>query len=96
MTARMNGLRVNAQAIPVPTPIRSVAAAIQVAWVTELRNSSGVQTQSIPAASASRACEARSSAVSAIAAIEMRSRAAGALSRCLRALGQAVGVRRAC
>ena len=56
MTARMNGLRVNAQAIPVPTPIRSVAAAIQVAWVTELRNSSGAQTHSIPACSASRAC----------------------------------------
>ena len=48
VTARMNGLRVNAQAIPVPTPIRSVAAAIQVAWVTELRNSSGAQTQSMP------------------------------------------------
>ena len=49
VTARMNGLRVNAQAIPVPTPIRSVAAAIQVAWVTELRNSSGAQMHSIPA-----------------------------------------------
>ena len=75
VTARMNGLRVNAHAIPVATPIRSVAAAIQVAWVTELRKSSGVHTQSIPAASASRAWAARSSAVSAIAAIEMRSRA---------------------
>ena len=49
----MNGLRVNAQAIPVATSIRSVAAAIQAAWVTELRKSSGVQTHSIPAASAS-------------------------------------------
>ncbi len=71
----MNGLRVNAHVIPVPTPIRSVAAAIHVAWVTELRKSSGVHTQSMPAASASRACAARSSAVSAIAAIEIRSRA---------------------
>jgi hypothetical protein len=71
----MNGLRVNAQAIPVPTPIRSVAAAIQVACVTELRNSSGAQTHSIPACSASRACVTRSSAVTPSAAIEIRSRA---------------------
>ena len=79
VTARMNGLRVNAHAIPVPTPTRSVAAAIQVAWVTELRKSSGVHTQSMPMASATRACSARSWAVSAIAAIEMRSRAEGAI-----------------
>ena len=49
------GLRVNAQAIPVPTPIRSVEAASQVAWVKELRKSSTAQTQSTPAASAARA-----------------------------------------
>ena len=71
----MNGLRVNAQAIPVPTAICSVAAAIQVAWVTELRNSSGAQTHSIPACSASRAWTAKSSAVAPSAAIEIRSRA---------------------
>ena len=77
----MKALRVKAQAIPVAIPTRSVFAASQVAWVTELRKSSGVQTQSIPAASAIRACSARSSAVSPIAAIEMRSSAATALSR---------------
>ena len=76
VTARMKALRVKAQAIPVPTPILSVFAASQVACVTELRNSSGVQMQSIPAASATLACSARSEAVSPIAAIEMRSRAA--------------------
>src|SRR5215208_1598374 len=81
VTARMNGLRVNAQAIPVPTPIRSVAAASHVAWVTELRKSSGAQTQSMPAASASRAWAARSSGMSAIAAIEMRSSALTQASR---------------
>src|SRR3954468_2033994 len=75
LTARMNALRVNAQAIPVPTLTVSVLAASQVAWVTELRKSSGVQTQSIPAASAELACSARSAGVSPIAAIEMRSRA---------------------
>src|SRR4051794_31071578 len=75
VTARMNALRVNAQAIPVPMPTVSDFAASQVAWVTELRKSSGVQTQSMPAASAVLACSARSSAVSPIAAMEMRSSA---------------------
>ena len=32
-TARRNGLRVNAQVIPVPIPIDSVFEASQVAWV---------------------------------------------------------------
>jgi hypothetical protein len=76
VTARMKALRVNAQAIPVPIPTRSVRAASQVAWVTELLNSSGVQMQSIPAVSAARAYAARSSVVSPIAAIDTRSRAA--------------------
>ena len=62
LTARMKALRVKAQAIPVATPTLSVFAASQVAWVTLLRNSSGVQTQSMPAASAAWACSARSSA----------------------------------
>ncbi len=74
VTARMKALRVKAQAIPVPIPTRSVCAASQVAWVTELRKSSGVQMQSIPAASAICACSARSSVVSPIAAIDMRGR----------------------
>src|SRR3954447_4203042 len=76
--ARMNGLRVKAHAIPVPTPTRSVAAAIQVACVTELRKSSGVQMQSMPAASAARASSVRSAAVIPIAAIETRPSASGA------------------
>ena len=76
LTARMKALRVKAQAIPVPTPTFSVFAASQVAWVTELRKSSGVQTQSMPAASAELACSASSAGVSPIAAIEMRSSAA--------------------
>ena len=50
----MKALRVKAQAIPVAMPTLSVLAASQVAWVTELRKSSGAQTQSIPAASAAR------------------------------------------
>src|SRR3954447_19226876 len=74
----MNGLRVKAHAIPVPTPTRSVAAAIQVACVTELRKSSGVQMQSMPAASAARASSVRSAAVIPIAAIETRPSASGA------------------
>src|SRR5215204_1101451 len=74
LTARMKALRVNAHEIPVPTSTFSVLAASHVAWVTELRNSSGVQTQSTPAVSAELACSARSSGVSPIAAIEMRSR----------------------
>src|SRR3954464_1859430 len=94
VTARMKGLRVNAQAMPVPTPIRSVAAAIQVAWVTELRKSSGVQMQSIPAASAALACSARSEAVSAIAAIEMRSRADPGIGRAPYPPGASEGGRR--
>ena len=79
LTARMKALRVNAQAMPVPTLTFSVLAASQVAWVTELRKSSGVQTQSMPAASAELACSASSAGESPIAAIEMRSRAAIAL-----------------
>ena len=71
----MNGLRVNAQAIPVPIAIRSVRAASHVAWVNELRNSSGAHTHSIPAASASLAWDASSSAVPPIAAIEILSSA---------------------
>src|SRR3954468_23250512 len=74
-TARMKALRVKAQAIPVPTPTASVLAASQAACVTELRKSSGVQMQSMPATSAMLACSARSSTVSPIAAIEMWSRA---------------------
>ena len=73
----MNGLRVNAQAIPVATSMRPVCAAIQVAWVNEARNSSGAQTQSMPAASARFVSSVRSSAVIPIAAIEIRSRAGG-------------------
>src|SRR4051812_43515026 len=76
VTASMNALRVKAQAIPVPIPTVSDFAASQVACVTELRKSSGVQTQSMPAASAELAWSARSCAVSPIAAIEMRSSAA--------------------
>jgi hypothetical protein len=71
----MKALRVKAQAMPVPTPTFSVFAASQVAWVTELRNSSGAQRQSMPAASAACACSVRSAGVSPIAAIEIRSRA---------------------
>src|SRR3954451_17486468 len=86
LTARMNALRVKPQAMPVPRFTFSVLAASHVAWVTELRKSSGVQTQSMPAASAEFACSASSSGVSPIAAIEMRSRAAiraTLLIRCL-------------
>jgi hypothetical protein len=54
LTARMKALRVNAQAIPVPMLTFSVLAASHVACVTELRKSSGVQTQSMPAASGGR------------------------------------------
>ena len=56
----MKALRVKAHAIPVPMSTFSVFAASQVAWVTELRKSSGVQTQSIPASSAELACSASS------------------------------------
>ena len=80
LTARMKALRVKAQAIPVPTLTFSVFAASQVACVTELRKSSGVQTQSMPAASAELACSASSAGVSPIAAIEMRSRAGHGLT----------------
>jgi len=71
----MKGLRVKAQAIPVATPILSVCAASQVAWVYVLRKSSGAHRHSIPAASAARACSVRSAAVSPMAAIDMRSSA---------------------
>src|SRR4051812_44652078 len=83
LTARMKALRVKAQAMPVPIFTFSVFAASQVAWVTELRKSSGVQTQSMPAASADPACSARSAGVSPIAAIEMRSSAAKSATRAL-------------
>src|SRR3954469_19670194 len=83
LTARMKALRVKAQAMPVPIFTFSVLAASQVAWVTELRKSSGVQTQSMPAASADPACSARSAGVSPIAAIEMRSSAAKSATRAL-------------
>ena len=72
------GLRVKAQAIPVPTPIESVDAASHIAWVSELRKSSTAQTQSIPAASAARACSARSPTELPRPAIWIRSSAAGA------------------
>src|SRR4051812_27770735 len=83
LTARMKALRVKAQAMPVPMFSLSVLAASQVAWVTELRKSSGVQTQSMPAASADPACSARSAGVSPIAAIEMRSSADKSATRAL-------------
>jgi hypothetical protein len=70
----MNGLRVNAHAIPVPIRIRSERAAIHVACVIELPNSSGAHTHSTPAASASATWRA-SSSPEPVAAIEILSSA---------------------
>ena len=75
------GLRVNAQAIPVPSPTVSVPAASHIAWVIELRNSSTDQTQSIPAASASRACSPSSASESPSPPIWTRSSALGRVNR---------------
>ena len=78
----MNGLRVNAQAIPVPDADRARStAASHVAWVTELRKSSGVPH----AVDAGRLGVARLLGEVAggvgEAAIEIRSRAGGRLTR---------------
>ena len=63
-SAVINGLRVNAKAIAVPTPIVDVPAAIAAAAIVALRCSSGTQTTSAPAFSARCAASTNSARVS--------------------------------
>ena len=80
-SAMIIGLRVKPQAIPVPTPIVSVAGGQPHRLGQRAAKSSTAQTQSIPAASAARACSARSPRESPRPAICTRSRAVGGLTR---------------